>query len=83
MNTTKQQQLKALEGYMEYLFIANIVEFFDKYGEKTSESSEFMKAAYVLHKMVKDKKPVEEIIKYAEELKKKPISYGDMRSLFG
>lgn len=77
-------ELSALKSYAEYLFIANIVEFFDKYGETAAQYSNFKKEAYKLHQMVKDKKPANEINAFAEKLKKEvPLSYSDMRDMFG
>lgn len=74
--------LNFLKIYQEYLYIQNIVEFFDKYGENSADS-DFMKEAVKLYKMVKEKKSEEEVNNFVIELKKKPISYGDLRTLFG
>jgi hypothetical protein len=78
----KNAFMSFLKNYHEYLYIQNIVEFFDKYGENSADS-EFMKEAVKLYKMVKEKKSVEEVNNFVIELKKKPISYGDLRTLFG
>jgi len=81
---SKQAFLDFLKDYSEYLYIANIVEFFDKYGESASQYSNFKKEAYKLYQMVKDNKPPAEINAFAENLKKNvPLSYSDMRDLFG
>jgi|LauGreDrversion4_2_1035121.scaffolds.fasta_scaffold922696_2 hypothetical protein len=81
-NEEKEAFIAFLKIYQEYLYIQNIVEFFDKYGEN-SATSEFMKDAFKLYKMVKDKKSTTEVNNFVVELKKKPISYCDLRTLFG
>lgn len=83
MSTCPKELLDFLKAYSEYLFIINTVEFFDKYGEAASTYSNFKKEAYKLYKMVKENKPPNEINDFAIELKKVPLSYSDMRDMYG
>lgn len=67
------------------LAIQNIVEFFEKGRPPTETDSAYTKAAYKLYEAA-TKKPRatnEELGKMFQELNKIPLSYFEMRSLYG
>jgi hypothetical protein len=82
VKVNKKKFLDALKEYAEYLYIQNIIEYFDSYGEK-AVTSDFSKVAYKLYEMINDQKPINEINQYVNVVKNTPLSYGEMRSFFG
>lgn len=84
-SVTKNDILVLLKQCAEIAFIQNIVEYFG-YGKNISipeNSSEFTKAAFKLNQMILGRSSPDEINNYVKELKKVPLSYGEMRSFFG
>ncbi len=84
-SVAKNDILELLKNYAEIAFIQNIVEYFG-YGKTTTiseNSSEFTKGAFKLNQMILGKSSQDEINDYVKELKKVPLTYGEMRSFFG
>lgn len=73
-----------LKSLHDVLYVENIVEYYTKYNQPLNEhSSQFQKAAHNLYEMIKNGANTNEINAYVVELKKVPLSYGEMRSFFG
>ena len=73
-----------LKSLQDVLYVENIVEYYTKFNQPLTEhSSQFQKAAHKLYEMIKNGASTNEINAYVVELKKVPLSYGEMRSFFG
>ncbi len=73
-----------LKSLHDVLYVENIVEYYTKYNQPLNDnSSQFQKAAHKLYEMIKNDATTNEINTYVVELKKVPLSYGEMRSFFG
>ncbi len=73
-----------LKSLHDVLYVQNIVEYYTKYNHKLTEhSSQFEKAAFKLFEMIQNNASKDEINTYVVELKKVPLTYGEMRSFFG
>ena len=73
-----------LKSLHDVLYVENIVEYYTKYKHTLNDnSSQFEKAAFKLFVMIQNNASKDDINNYVVELKKVPLTYGEMRSFFG